>query len=128
MKRVLLFSLVALFLSCKGSLQSVILRGPRSRIVPRGAVATFKCVFQNPRNPHWRVNDIDYNEHQIQYFRSRGFFVEPNQQDSSGAEILTLRVDSSFGGVNNTAIFCRDFGPISSDATSIIVINGKQCS
>lgn len=103
----------------------VILRAPRSRIVSRGTSANFTCAVQNPIHPFWRVNDIEFSELQNETFRSMGLFVHPIERRMDGAEILTMTVNSSFRGTNNTSIFCHDILSVTSNLAYIYVINGK---
>ena len=55
----------------------------------------------------------------------RGFNILNDQEDSNGITTLTLSVDSSYAGVNNTMIQCRTLTDVHSQIATILTIAGK---
>ena len=106
-----------------------IIEHPKSRLIPVGSEATFTCKFfnadVNSHRPYWRVNDyhahLNWTRNDL---RSHGFFISP-ETTSDGITTLSLRVNTSYSGVNNTVIRCttRD-NDVSSNTATLITIAG----
>ena len=108
-----------------------LLVAPKSRLIPIGTDALFTCKFRNVHVtlPYWKVNEIETNIHRNREFlRTRGFLIEENESitDADGIQVitLTLRVDGSYAGVNNTVISCKITSSIESVRATILTIAG----
>lgn len=55
----------------------------------------------------------------------KGFNILNDQEDSNGITTLTLIVNSSYAGVNNTMIQCRTLTHVHSQFATILTIAGK---
>ena len=103
---------------------------PDSRLLPIGRNATFTCKFRNVNenhHPYWKVNKTeatsDYSKGELM---KKGFNILDDQEDGNGIMTLTLSVDSSYAGVNNTTIQCRTLTHIHSQIATILTIAGKH--
>ena len=107
----------------------LIIKHPKSRLIPVGSEANFTCKFLNAdvnaHRPYWRVNDYHAHINETKNdLRRQGFFISPDMI-SDGITTLSLRVNASYSGVNNTVIRCttRD-NDITSDEATLIKIAG----
>jgi hypothetical protein len=55
---------------------------------------------------------------------NKGFIILDDQEDSNGIMILTLIVNGSYAGVNNTVIQCRTLTHVHSQNATILTIAG----
>ena len=104
--------------------------GPVSRLLPVGRDATFTCQFrnvhENNHRPFWKVNQTEAsNEYNRDKLVKRGFTVLDNQEDSNRITTLTLTVNGSFAGINNTNIQCRTLASVHSQPATILTISGN---
>ena len=102
---------------------------PDSRLLPVGKNATFTCKFRNVHvnhYPFWQVNQTEAsNDHNKGELMRKGFNILNDQEDSNGITTLTLIVNSSYAGVNNTMIQCRTLTHVHSQFATILTIAGK---
>lgn len=104
---------------------------PESRLLPvgRNATVTFTCQFRNVQENHrpfWRINQTEasnvYNRNKL---LNKGFIVLDDQEDSNGITTLTLKVNGSYTGINNTHIQCRTLTNVHSQRATILTIAGN---
>lgn len=97
---------------------------PSSRLVPAGTETYFTCVIGNARDPHWKVNSTEASTLFQKEWLSRRGFITMKEELVNGNTTLTLRVNSSYTGVNNTRIACRDVMQTTSSTVYLLIING----
>ena len=99
---------------------------PNSRLIPVGANALFTCKFRNVLHPYWKINKTEAsNVFNKDYLRMKGFFIDQVSPTSDGIVTLTLTVNGSYDGVNNTRIECKTQTPdVASQAATIFTIAG----
>ncbi len=102
---------------------------PDSRLLPVGSNATFTCKFRNVQqhhHPFWKVNQTQAsNSYNRDRLIKKGFIILDDQEDN-GITTLTLRVNGSHDGVNNTKIQCRTLTDVHSELATILTIAGKN--
>ena len=101
-----------------------VLINPESRLVPVGNDVVFSCKFSNVTHPYWKVNATEAsNNYNKNLIRMRGF--NPETVTINGISTLTLRVNGSYTGINNTKIQCKSLSEIESHNATLLTIASK---
>ena len=106
-----------------------LLVGPESRLIPVGSEAWFTCKFSSGvSQPYWKVNETEAsNSLSKNNLRTQGFFIADDVESwSDGSVTLSMRVDGSNEGINNTIIQCKSLSEVHSQRATLLTIAGNK--
>ena len=101
---------------------NVILRHPKSRLVPAGVQVIFTCIIQNALNPHWLIDGQALLNEQEIITQREGFTIDSQVMENSST-YLSLTINATFDK-NGSTIHCSSFTAHSEDAL-LLVIKGE---
>ena len=105
-----------------------LLVGPESRLIPVGSETWFTCKFSSGVNqPYWKVDETEAsNSRNKDNLRTQGFFIADDVPMSDGSVSLSMRVDGSYEGINNTIIQCKSLSEVHSQQATLLTIAGNK--
>ena len=104
---------------------------PESRLISVGTIATFTCKFGHENTEstelYWKIGETEANNMANRiHLETRGFFIADNDvSNGNTVTTMTMTVNGSYNGINNTRIQCKSLDGVHSQPATLLTIAGK---
>ena len=104
---------------------------PESRLISVGTVAAFTCKFGHDNTEstglYWKIGETEANNMANRnHLETRGFFIADNDvSNGNPVTTMTMTVNGSYNGINNTKIQCKSLDGVHSQPATLLTIAGK---